>query len=75
MTTLTERINSTYKTDYWETGKLYPKLNAYILLGEGGLNEEYIYVFSSCQFRTQKRFKEYVSTKYPRHKIKIEKGE
>jgi hypothetical protein len=54
-------ISNHYKTmtgmqsDTYFTGKIYPKLDAFIQNGKG---EEIFYLCSSCQYRTQKRFKE-----------------
>jgi len=41
--------------DSYYTGKVYPKLDAYIQHGKNG---EVFYLCSSCSYRTQKRFKE-----------------
>jgi len=65
---------NTFKTDTAKTGKLYPKLDALIKNPMG----EYEYFGSSCQFRTQKGFKEYLLNciEAPLDKyIKIVKGE
>lgn len=44
-----------FKSDYQETGKLYPKLDSYRVLEDpkGFLD----YMGSSCQFKTKKKFK------------------
>ena len=62
------------QTDTYFTGKIYPKLDAYFLDAKG----EYQYMCSSCQFKTQSGFKNWLANKYDapntRH-LKIKKGE
>lgn len=42
------------QSDTYLTGKLYPKLDAYI---QNGKDAEMFYLCSSCQYKTQRRFK------------------
>ncbi len=55
---LTESFKTlcTMQSDTYFTGKLYPKLDALLLNSEG----EIVYVGSSCQFRTMRRYKQWL---------------
>lgn len=46
-------------SDYYITGKLYPKLDAYLYVREGD-DMRTLYIGSSCQFRTQRRYKQWL---------------
>lgn len=65
------------QTDYQTTGKLYPKLEAYI---EGNCTQampypEHLYYFgSSIQFRTCKGFKAYLESLYPNKRIEVSRA-
>lgn len=48
-------------SDTYYTGKMYPKLNAFIQNGKG---EEIFYICSSCQYKTQRRFKQSIAERY-----------
>lgn len=61
------------QTDYYETGKLYPKLNAYMTSRRTESFGVVIYMGSSCQFKTKKRYKNWLLEQYPNLDIKIEK--
>lgn len=64
-------MQSIFHDDYYLTGKLYPKLDAYMRL-DGDL----VYICSSAQFRTIKRFEEYINERMqlnPEGKIIITK--
>lgn len=63
------------RSDTYFTGKLYPKLDAFIRNGKDG---ELFYYCSSCQFRTHKSFNNFlVNTVALAHNaiITIKKGE
>jgi len=47
-------------SDTYFTGKLYPKLNAYLKLKD----DDFVYICSSCQFKTQRRFKRSLMEQY-----------
>ena len=76
LTTLYTYPSPTYKTpqsDTASTGKLYPKLTAYLKL-KGGRE---IYLCSSCQYRTKTNFKQSLLNRYffaPGSKLIIEKA-
>jgi hypothetical protein len=44
------------KSDYQETGKLYPKLDAYMFYFDEEAYPALDYLGSSCQFKTQKKY-------------------
>lgn len=60
-------ITEQYKTltgmqsDTYFTGKLYQKLDAFV---QNGIGAEIFYLCSSCQYRTQRRFKESIRETY-----------
>lgn len=72
-------ISNYYKTmtgmqsDTYFTGKLYNKLDAYFKHRSG----ELIYIASSNQFKTQKRYKHYIREMHNIHleNLKIKRGE
>ena len=61
------------QSDSYFTGKLYPKLDAYFKNNEG----DWFYLGSSCQFRTMKRYKQWLCEykTYAHGNLKIVKGE
>lgn len=65
------------KSDYQETGKLYPKLDSLAVLQRPECKGVEIYLGSSCQFRTQKKYKAWLlnQEEFKHLKIKIVKGE
>ncbi len=56
------------KSDYETTGKLYPKLHAY------DANNDDVWLTTTCQFKTMKKFKSYLADVFPGVDIKIEKA-
>ncbi len=60
-------ISNYYKTqtgmhsDTYFTGKLYDKLDAFV---QNGKDAEIFYLCSSCQYRTQRRFKQSIKEQY-----------
>ena len=74
---LTETFYHMAKSDYWETGKLYPKLDAYAFSEELESWGALIYIGSSNQFKTQKAYKNWLAS-HPRYKhltFKIRRSE
>jgi hypothetical protein len=62
------------QSDTWLAGKFYPKLNAYLQLANGDM----LYICSSCQYKTQRRFKQCLLEEKSfaeGSKLIIEKGE
>lgn len=77
MTQETLYSNTITKSDYYLTGKLYPKLDAYFVSYSEESYSAMMYIASTCQYRTQKRFKQYIREIYNidlKH-IKIVRGE
>lgn len=65
------------KSYYERTGKLQPKLDAYLVFDSTECFRTEIYLFSSNWHKTQKEFKESIYAEYPEYKgtqIKIRKG-
>ena len=61
-------------TDYQQTGKLYKKLNAYIVgnYSQSMPRLDTLYYFGpSIQFKTCSSFKAYLSARYPNKKIVV----
>lgn len=48
------------KSDYQLTGKLYPKIDIYIVSYLGFRYKDPVYWASTCQFKTQKAFKAFI---------------
>lgn len=64
------------KTDYEKTGKLYAKLDAYVIENPP-YNEHSFYLGSSCQFKTMKGYLSWLKaqSKFMGLVLKIRKGE
>lgn len=73
--TLTESFKTlcAMQSDSYFTGKLYPKLSAYFKNNDG----IWFYVGSSCQFRTMRRYKQWLNeyTPYAHGSLKIVREE
>lgn len=65
MTTLAETAH--IKSDYELTGKLYDKLDAYLISHRPESEGVYIYMGSSCQFKTMKKYKALLLAAYGDH--------
>lgn len=79
MKTLTEACQNAslhaIKSDYQLTGNMYPKLDCYMISQRPETFGVEIYMGSSCQFKTQKKFKQYMLHVYGEHlTLKIVKG-
>lgn len=70
------KSNCAMHTDTYLTGKEYPKLDSYIISKERGSLGQLFYLGSSCQFKTQRRYKEWLKEYHGVNiKIIIKKGE
>lgn len=65
------------KSDYQKTGKLYPKLDSYMLSDSGVSKGNWLYMGNSCQFKSMKAYRHWLllQPKYAHLTIKIMKGE
>ena len=76
-------MDNKYKTmtgmqsDTYFTGKYYPKLSAYMVSQRKESKGMWLYIYSSNQYRTQKRFKQSIMERHSfgdHVKLKIKKG-
>jgi hypothetical protein len=64
------------RSDYQKTGKLYPRLDSYMVLQRDEYKGAEVYMGSSCQFKTQRGYKAWLlaRSEFSKFNIKIMKG-
>ncbi len=70
-------IRDKVQSDYQLTGKLYPKLDSYMVLQRKESEGIEVYLGSSNQFKTQKKYRDWILSQpqWSHLKIKIMRGE
>lgn len=67
-------ITERSKSDSYHTGRLYAKFDAYFVSKRPECYGAVIYMGSSCQFKTRKRYKNWLNELYPHLDINVVKS-